>query len=237
MKIAITGGTGFLGRNFINKFSNTNEIVQLPHDGLYDRNMLLGCKFLVHFAAVQKGNDFNEFYKGNVEYTKKILKNLEDLNIKIPILFTNSIRANGNDFFSKTKRESICLINKYCYENNVRSVIFLLNNIFGPYARWHHNNVIATYCYNLIKKEPIIINDPSTILELTYVDDLMQDIAVAIFDHSAITSDVIRPSKISRHSLGEIAMILGKIKNEDTLISEFEKNINKTFCYYKKIIT
>lgn len=237
MKIAVTGGTGFLGKNFINKFSDTNEIVLLPHDKFYDRKMLIGCEFLVHFAAVQKGKDYSEFYKGNVEYTKKILSDLETLNIKIPILFTNSIRASGNDFFSKTKRETVNLIKKYCSKNEVRGLIFLLNNIYGPYARWNHNNVIATYCYNLVKKKPIIINDPSTILELTYVDDLMQDISFAISDKSGIAGDAIRPSNISCHSLGEIAMILGKIKNKVALNDVFEENIKKTFSFYERILS
>ena len=47
------------------------------------------------------------------------------------------------------------------------------------------NNIIATFCNNLANKEPLIVNNPGTILYFTYIEDLMEDFD-RVFDSNGV---------------------------------------------------
>jgi UDP-2-acetamido-2,6-beta-L-arabino-hexul-4-ose reductase len=48
-----------------------------------------------------------------------------------------------------------------------------LKNVFGKWCRPNYNSVTATFCHNIARGLPIQISDPSTVVDLTYVDDVV----------------------------------------------------------------
>jgi UDP-2-acetamido-2,6-beta-L-arabino-hexul-4-ose reductase len=46
--------------------------------------------------------------------------------------------------------------------------------VFGKWSRPNYNSVVATFCHNIIYEKPNKIDDPSAILQLLYIDDLIE---------------------------------------------------------------
>ena len=40
----------------------------------------------------------------------------------------------------------------------------------------YYNSVIATFCHNIANDLPITVNDPSVVLTLVYIDDLVEEL-------------------------------------------------------------
>ncbi len=51
--------------------------------------------------------------------------------------------------------------------------IFRLQNVFGKWCRPNYNSVVATFCHNISRDEPITISHPDRELELVHVDDVV----------------------------------------------------------------
>lgn len=51
--------------------------------------------------------------------------------------------------------------------------IFRLPGVFGKWCRPNYNSVVATFCHNVAHGLPLRVDDPSAILQLVYVDDVI----------------------------------------------------------------
>jgi len=52
--------------------------------------------------------------------------------------------------------------------------IYRLKNLFGKWCRPNYNSVTATFCHNIANDLSIAISDPDRMLELCYVDDVVE---------------------------------------------------------------
>ena len=46
--------------------------------------------------------------------------------------------------------------------------------MFGKWARPNYNSAVATFCHNIASDLPIQINDPAAVINLAYVDDVIE---------------------------------------------------------------
>src|SRR5690606_12872753 len=58
---------------------------------------------------------------------------------------------------------------------------FRLPNVFGPGARPNYNSVVATFCHNIARDIPVCINDPSAVVILVYIEDVVQKFISSLF--------------------------------------------------------
>lgn len=172
-KVVVTGSKGFIGSNLIIQLKKIQgiEVIGLTRDSsAYEFNSALeGCDIVYHLAGINRPKDDNEFTIGNIEYTSKICEVLAK-NSKSPvIIMSSSVQAEGDNPYGKSKRLSENVVKKF----GINAVVFRLPGVFGKWCRPHYNSVVATFCYNVANKKPLVIRDPDFSLPLVYVDDVV----------------------------------------------------------------
>lgn len=235
MKILVTGKNGFIAKNVIELLKKEGyEVFSVSHDE--DEKLDQYCKichFIIHLAAVQRSDKNDDFVDGNILYTQKLIDYLEKHNNRASIIFSTSTAIESDSIFSRTKKEAEKILREHCKKQNIGLYIFKLNHIFGKYGKPNFNSVISTFCFNLANNVPIIINDPSHKITVTYINDLYEDFKKCI-NEDEYCNEYILPSVRHEISLGELLGILAKIKN-----NEFDKHdklqyqLFITYKYYK----
>ena len=59
-------------------------------------------------------------------------------------------------------------------------LVYRFPNLFGKWCRPNYNSAVATFCNNIANGLPIQVNDPSVELELLYIDDLVDEMILAL---------------------------------------------------------
>ena len=60
----------------------------------------------------------------------------------------------------------------YAKENDVKVAVYRFPNLMG-HSRPKYNSAVSTFCWAVANDEEFTVNDPSTELELLYIDDLV----------------------------------------------------------------
>lgn len=104
MKIFVTGFKGFLGLEFVNKYSNEYEIIGYDHkdnEELLDyeklKQKMAGCEQVVHLAAIPKpvdGKTFQDYFRNNVESSFNVVKAAVENGLK-RIIYASSTTIYG----------------------------------------------------------------------------------------------------------------------------------------------
>ena len=203
MNILITGAKGFVGKNLA---ANLRNIAQgknrtrpnLHIDEIYEFDLdtdpaLLGkycarADFVFHLAGVNRPRNNEEFMEGNFGFSSILLETLKQTGNKCPVLLSSSIQATligryGKSDYGRSKLAGEELFFAYGNETGAPVLVYRFPNLFGKWCRPNYNSVVATFCYNLSHDLPIQVNDPSTQLELLYIDDLVEELLDALEGH------------------------------------------------------
>ena len=223
MKILITGAYGFIGKNlsYFLKCSGYEDLYLYDQDT--DEKLLdkytKDCSFVYHLAGVNRPKDEEEFMEGNYGFTSVLLDSLKKNNNKAPILITSSIQAELDNSYGKSKKAGEELIFKYGKENNVRTYVYRLTNVFGKWSKPNYNTVIATFCYNIGHELPIIINDPNVVMNLMYIDDVVDELMNALVGKETRNGEYCEVSVNHTKKLGEIADLIYSFKDSRNVLS------------------
>ncbi len=112
-RIAITGSTGFIGKNLTEFFDKTNtRYISIKKKSFQRKNLpsLSGCFCMVHLIGVGNATIEKSFDKVNVEITKKAIMICNQSKIKKIIYFSGlgaSENSSSKYFLSKFKSEQI----------------------------------------------------------------------------------------------------------------------------------
>jgi UDP-2-acetamido-2,6-beta-L-arabino-hexul-4-ose reductase len=52
--------------------------------------------------------------------------------------------------------------------------------VFGKCCKPNYNSAVATFCHNIAHELPITVNDRSVVMELIYIDDVVQELILAL---------------------------------------------------------
>ena len=177
IKLLVTGASGFIGKNFINRAkSKHNYIIAefLRKDNIKKlKELVIDADFILHFAGENRPKNKTDFEISNVNLTKKICEILIALNKKTPILFTSSTQIEHKNYYGDSKlraEKQLAKLNEQC-DNTI--LIYRLPGVFGKWCKPNYNSVVATFCYNIVNNLPIIIHDSKKILKLVYIDDVI----------------------------------------------------------------
>lgn len=253
MKILITGALGFVGKNLIAQLNNikelkvknyslTSELEIFTFDK--DSDVILldeyaqKCDFVVHLAGVNRPQNQEEFMTGNFGFTSDLLKALKKFDNKAPILITSSIQAVLENPYGISKKAGEDLIFKYGSENNVQVFVYRLPNVFGKWCRPNYNSVVATFCNNIAHGESIRVNDPNVDMQLVYIDDVVDEIILALAGKAHQEGAFCYVPTVHKIKLGEIADLLYSFKKsrEDLSVPKldnvFAKALYSTYLSY-----
>lgn len=203
MNILVTGAQGFVGKNLVANLRNiaqgknrTRPNLHIEEIFEYDLDTdpaLLGeycarADFVFHLAGVNRPRNNEEFMEGNFGFSSILLETLKQTGNKCPVLLSSSIQATligryGKSDYGRSKLAGEELFFAYGNETGAPVLVYRFPNLFGKWCRPNYNSVVATFCYNISHDLPIQVNDPSTQLELLYIDDLVEELLDALEGH------------------------------------------------------
>ena len=271
MKILVTGAGGFAGKNLVQSLLNIKNGKDRTHPDLkiddvfcYDidtEKSLLDAycaqaDFVFNFAGVNRPVNTSEFMQGNCDFLSTLLASLKRHGNKCPVVLSSSIQASligryAGSEYGISKKEAENLLFDYSRQNGTDVYVYRFPNLFGKWCRPNYNSVIATFCSNIANGLPIVVNDRQTLLELVYIDDLVDEMICALegkahrccFDGTQAVPDengqfcfVPVSHKVT---LGEIADSLEKISSQPSSLivpeipdNSFTKKLYSTYLSY-----
>jgi UDP-2-acetamido-2,6-beta-L-arabino-hexul-4-ose reductase len=208
IKILITGGGGFLGRNLIAHLRERKDIeiaISSREDstGCLER-LLLEADIIFHLAGVNRPQNQAEFEIGNTRLTEKICRFLQENGRSPKIIFSSSIQAELDNPYGASKAKAEIALRRFASETGATVRIFRLKNLFGKWCRPNYNSVTATFCHNIANDLPITISDPARKVELSYVDDVVSAFLAEI-DKLDGSPDSVVEIPVYRIQLGDLA--------------------------------
>ena len=200
MKILVTGAKGFVGKNLCAAFRNVLDGWDKSHPSLkideifeYDIDSsteeldkyCAEADFVFNLAGVNRPKDQSEFMASNFSFASTLLGTLKKHWNKCPIMLSSSIQAAlagrfGNSEYGLSKKTGEELFFDYAAEMGTKVLVYRFPNLFGKWCRPNYNSVVATFCNNIANNLPIQVNDPNVDMELLYIDDLVDEMFLAL---------------------------------------------------------
>ena len=176
MRIVVTGGDGFIGRNLRVRLSELQyrDVVSLDRDDAVDarRSALAAADFVFHLAGINRPKDASEF-DGNRGSIAEVCAELSATGRKVPVAYTSSTQAALDNPYGASKRAGELELERYARDTGAPVFVYRLTNVFGKWCRPNYNSAVATFCHNLTHGLPVTIHDPASPLNLVYVDDVV----------------------------------------------------------------
>ncbi|MBQ8907587.1 MAG: capsular polysaccharide biosynthesis protein CapF [Clostridia bacterium] len=270
MNILITGALGFVGKNLTAALQSIKEGKDRTHPALsidelylYDVHSTLeeldtACQkadFVFHLAGVNRPQNPEEFMQGNFGFTSTLFDTLKKHGNTCPVMISSSIQATCigryDSDYGRSKKAGEEVAFAYGEATGAKVLVYRFPNLFGKWCRPNYNSAVATFCHNTANDLPITVNDPAVRLELLYIDDLVDEMLLALegkehhctFDgiETVLCEDGAYCAAPVTHkvTLGEIVELLSAFKAQpETLImpeiagGSFAKKLYSTYLSY-----
>ena len=200
MNILVTGAKGFVGKNLVAQLRTIaegknksygdiciDEIFEYDIDSTIEEldDYCRRADFVFNLAGVNRPQNTEEFMQGNFGFASTLLDTLKKHNNTCPVMLSSSIQATlvgryADGEYGKSKRAGEELFFSYAVETGAKVLVYRFPNLFGKWCRPNYNSAVATFCNNIANDLPIVVNDRSTMLELLYIDDLVDEMIAAL---------------------------------------------------------
>lgn len=242
MHILVTGAKGFIGKNLVAHLKATTDYVIYEFDKDSDPNLLSDyCKnaeFIFHLAGVNRPETEDEFMEGNFGFTSTLLETLKKNNNTSPIMISSSIQAELDNPYGKSKRAGEELLRNYGEETGAKVLIYRFPNVFGKWCQPNYNSAVATFCYNIARGLPITVNNPSVLMNLVYIDDVVEELTQALHGNETRKGQFCEVPVVHQVELGRIVELLESFKNSreelavPNMADSFTKKLYSTYLSY-----
>jgi UDP-2-acetamido-2,6-beta-L-arabino-hexul-4-ose reductase len=236
--VLVTGAEGFIGRNLVARLSSVLdlELLQLDvghSDGEW-QDALSKAEFIFHLAGINRPKTVEEFETGNAGLTEWMCDVLRTNGRKPKIIMSSSIQAALDNPYGISKRKGEEALKAFGEETGAAVRIYRLKNVFGKWCRPNYNSVTATFCHNIAHDLPISVSDPSNVVDLIYVDDIVAAFLKELSCSDAPPESSYAPDTIpgTRITLGDLA---GRIQSfhemrSSLFVPDFSVRFNQ--CLY-----
>lgn len=271
MNILVTGAKGFVGKNLVENLKcikdgkNTTR-PELKIDEIYEydvesdtEQLFYYCEradFVFNLAGVNRPKDEGEFMKGNFGFASELLEALKKCKNTCPVMLSSSVQATlagrfQTSEYGRSKLAGEELFFDYSKETGAKVLVYRFPNLFGKWCRPNYNSAVATFCYNTANDLPLTINDRNTVLELLYIDDLVEGLLDALegkaqyCEYEGVEAKEEKDGRYAyipvthKVTLGEIADTLEEFKTQpESLImpeipaGSFAKKLYSTYLSY-----
>ena len=242
MKILVTGSKGFIGKNLIAELRNRKYTEIFEYDRDTDPSLLNEyCReadFVFHLAGVNRPKEQSEFMEGNFGFTSDLLDSLKKHNNTCPVMISSSIQAELDNPYGESKKAGEDLLFSYGEETGSKVLVYRFPNVFGKWCRPNYNSAVATFCHNIAHDVPIQVNDPSVVMNLVYIDDVVSELINALEGKENKVEGFCEISVVHTITLGEIVDLIYSFKKsrEDrsvpNMADEITKKLYSTYLSY-----
>lgn len=242
MKILVTGAKGFIAKNLIAELRNRKYDDIFEYDRDTDSSLLdEHCKeadFVFHLAGVNRPKEQSEFMEGNFGFTSDLLNSLKKNNNTCPVMISSSIQAELDNPYGESKKAGEDLLFSYGEETGSRVLVYRFPNVFGKWCRPNYNSAVATFCNNVAHDIPIKVNDSSVVMNLVYIDDVVNELINALEGNENIVDSFCEVPVVHTITLGEIVDLIYSFRKsrEDRSVPNmsdaFTKKLYSTYLSY-----
>ena len=253
MNILVTGAKGFVGRNLCAQLRNIRDGKARQYGDLsvgeiweYDVENTAeeldawcrGADFVFNLAGVNRPQDPAEFMKGNFGFASELLGALKRHGNTCPVMISSSTQAALDNAYGESKRAGEELMFSYSRETGAKVLVYRFPNVFGKWCRPNYNSAVATFCHNIAHGLPIQVNDPSVVMRLVYIDDVVEELIAALSGGEHRSGDYCEVPVAHEITLGGIADLLYSFRdmreNLDVpnLGDAFTKKLYSTYLSY-----
>lgn len=244
MKVLVTGAEGFIGKNLISRLEMRGDVTVLPVDIETPAEVLeeycKECDFVYNLAGVNRPGHVEEFMEGNFGFAATLVETLKKHGNKCPVMNSSSIQAVLDNPYGRSKKAGEDMMLAYGEKTGVSVYIYRFPNVFGKWCRPNYNSVVATFCHNIAHGLPIQVNDRSTQMRLVYIDDVVEELLLALGGHPHVDGEgYCFVPKVHEATLGEIVDLLYGFRESrknlmvpDMTPGSFEKKLYSTYLSY-----
>jgi len=238
MNILVTGAYGFLGKHISLKLEESGyKVLKFGRQDFDLEEKIEESDAIFHFASVMRSDKQSKFESDNINLTRTIVGLCQKYKKQIPIIFSSSIKADthSNYGMSKIDSENILIDYHNKYHNNLK--IFRLKWLFGKWSKPFSHSVVSTFIAQIHNGEELSIHDPDTIIELIYIDDVVDEMIKALNkSNQTIYMNIPNETIISIGELSSKLLYFNEVEIKGyipNLENEFDKRLFSTYISYK----
>lgn len=237
MKVALTGGGGFLGlhtRAAAHSLGYTTEAIGLgaQFERQRARAAVDGSSRLVHLAGVNRGSE-NDVREGNLEFARQVADVLRSVPSPPEMLvYANSVHAgSAASAYGQAKAEAAEILQAAAASVGTTFTNVLLPNLFGEHGKPFYNSVVATFCHMLSAGEVPEVQDDKD-LGLLHAQDAADVLLGSVSLEDMETLTVPRTVSAVLNQLQEIAGTY-RVGDIPATASNFDLGLFNTYRSYR----
>ncbi len=237
MRILITGAAGFVGKNLCYTLRELPDAQLLTCTRDTPREVweqhCAQADFVFHLAGVNRPKDPAEFQTCNADLTAYLLNTLARHGNACPVVLASSVHAAGDSLYGRSKAAAETLAFAHGAKTGAKILVYRLPNLFGKWCKPRYNSVVATFCHDIARGDPVTVEDAARELELAYIDDVMTEFTAALAGKEHRAGRFCTVPVTHRVALGEIVRLLEQFRDGKELppmtAGSFEKKLYSTY--------
>jgi UDP-2-acetamido-2,6-beta-L-arabino-hexul-4-ose reductase len=169
VKIAITGGEGFLGWHTACRLRALHGVdpVRLGREAFTDPDRLATAVWeadvVMHVAGVNRASSDEEVRQGNVDLAIALGDAISAGGKPVRVVYANSIQADRDNPYGRGKAAAAEVLRQAVATVRGTLVDVLLPNLFGEHGRPNYNSFVATFCDAVSHDQTPTVADDKTV--------------------------------------------------------------------------